>query len=201
MRGGKREDASWEGRRQSRDNAARVARVENATQLPAARRRGAIAPTDRNSPSDRPRSRVTRSRPFARLAAPLLAATLLAATLLAAPGLHAQDSTAVAAAQQLDIGEQWFRASCVECHAVGSLANADFRLKWNGKNAFELYESIRRTMPEEAPGSLTGPTYVSVIAYLIKQNGMPVGTALPVDSAGLAAVRLTFPAATSTTKR
>lgn len=130
---------------------------------------------------------------------------LLAGAALCAPtALPAQDSTAspaAAAAQQVDIGEQWFRASCLECHAVGSLSNADFRLKWNGKTAFELVESIRRTMPEEAPGSLTGPTYVSVVAYLLKQNGMPIGTALPADSVGLSAVRLAFSAAASTLKR
>lgn len=129
---------------------------------------------------------------------------LAGAALLAPRSVLAQDSTAgpaAAAAQQVDIGEQWFRASCLECHAVGSLNNADFRLKWNGKSAFELYESIRRTMPEAAPGSLTGPTYVSVVAYLLKQNGMPIGTALPSDSAGLSAVRLAFSAAAAATSK
>ena len=127
---------------------------------------------------------------------------LLGLALVAASTLPAQDSTATAAAQQVDIGEQWYRARCLECHAVGALSNADFRLKWNGKNAFELYEQIRRTMPEEAPGSLTGPTYAAIVAYLIRQNGMPVGTALPSDSAGLTAIKLSFAASTSsTTKR
>jgi mono/diheme cytochrome c family protein len=131
---------------------------------------------------------------------PLLVA---GAALFAPLTVVAQDSTAgpAAAAQQVDIGEQWFRASCLECHAVGSLSNADFRLKWSGKTAFELYESIRKTMPEEAPGSLTGPTYVSVVAYLLRQNGMPIGTALPSDSAGLSAVRLAFSAAAAATSK
>lgn len=133
-----------------------------------------------------------------------LALLLAVAALAAPPRLTAQDTTSAqaAAAQQLDVGEQWYRARCLECHAVGSLSNADFRLKWDGKNAFDLYESIRSTMPEDAPGSLTGPTYVAVIAYLMKQNGMPVGTALPSDSTGLAAIRLAFSAASpSTSKR
>ena len=136
----------------------------------------------------------------------IVRALLLLATTLAAPAtITAQDTTstpAAVAAQQVDIGEQWFRARCLECHAVGALSNADFRLKWAGKNAFELVEQIRKTMPEDAPGGLTGPTYVSIVAYLIRQNGMPVGTALPSDSAGLAGIRLTFPAsATSSPKR
>lgn len=133
---------------------------------------------------------------------PRLLRLLVVPTALGLPAaLAAQDSTsspAALAAQQVDIGEQWYRARCLECHAVGALSNADFRLKWSGKSAFELYEQIRKTMPEEAPGSLTGPTYVAVVAYLIKQNGMPVGTALPSDSAGLAAVRLAFSSANTT---
>jgi mono/diheme cytochrome c family protein len=127
---------------------------------------------------------------------------LLGTALLASPRPSAaQDTTAASAAvaaQQVDVGEQWYRARCLECHAVGALSNADFRLKWNRKNAFELYEQIRKTMPEEAPGSLTGPTYAAIVAYLIKQNGMPVGTALPADSAGLSAVKLAFGASTTT---
>lgn len=109
---------------------------------------------------------------------------------------------AAAAAKQIELGEQWFRAACFECHANGNLANADFRLKWNSRSAFDLVESIRSTMPESAPGSLTQGTYIAVVAYLIRTNGMPVGTsALPADSAGLATIKLTFAPAASTPRR
>ena len=57
-------------------------------------------------------------------------------------------------------------------------------------------------MPESAPGSLTQGTYIAVVAYLMRTNGMPVGTtALPADSAGLATVRLSFTPASSTLRR
>lgn len=105
----------------------------------------------------------------------------------------APTDSAALAAKQLELGEQWFRSVCFECHANGALVNADFRLKWNGRSAFELFESIRSTMPENDPGSLTQGTYAAVVAYLMKVNGQPVGTAaLPADSTGLAAVKLLF---------
>jgi len=135
----------------------------------------------------------------------ILAGAFLGAALgvLAVPA-SAQDTAPPdsASTRQIELGEQWFRAACFECHANGTLTSADFRLKWNGRSAFELFESIRSTMPESAPGSLAQGTYVAVVAYLVRTNGMPVGTsALPADSAGLSAVRLTFAPAASTSRR
>lgn len=140
-----------------------------------------------------------------------LPATVLLLALLGAPFATtggAQDpmpapvDSAAEAVKQMELGEQWFRAACYECHATGTLANADFRLKWAGRSAYELFESIRSTMPESDPGSLTQGTYVAVVSYLMKMNGMPVGTsALPADSAGLSIVKLMFAPAASTLRR
>ncbi len=112
------------------------------------------------------------------------------------------DSATAAAARQLDLGEQWYRSACAECHAVKALDNADFRHKWNGQSAFDLFSLIRNTMPESRPGSLTQGTYVAIVVYLMKLNGMPAGSRrLTSDSTALAALRLTFPAASTSTTR
>lgn len=114
----------------------------------------------------------------------------------------AADSLAAAAARQLDVGEQWFKAACLECHASGNLTNPDFRLAWRGKSAFELFERIRSTMPQNKPGTLSQGTYASIVAYLMKVNGLAVGTRrLTSDSTSLASIRLTFPAASAATDR
>ena len=107
------------------------------------------------------------------------------------------DSAAAAAvARQLDIGEKWFRSACITCHAIGAVNNPDFRLKWSGKNAYEFFERIRSTMPGNSPGSLTQGTYASIVAYLLKLNGMPPGVrTISSDSTALAAILLRFPAA------
>jgi hypothetical protein len=133
-----------------------------------------------------------------------LGALCLATVVLASQPrrVDAQDTSAVdsvaiiaaaSAAQQLERGEQWFYARCLECHEVASLANPDFRLKWGGRSVFDLFERIRSTMPENEPGSLTSGTYTSIIAYLMRLNGMPVGTSLlSSDSTALASVRMNF---------
>jgi S-disulfanyl-L-cysteine oxidoreductase SoxD len=137
----------------------------------------------------------------------LLTLALCTATAGAPARLRAQDATAAdsaaaAAARQLDVGEQWFKAACLECHASGNLTNPDFRLAWRGKSAFELFERIRSTMPQNKPGTLSQGTYASIVAYLMKVNGLAVGTRrLTSDSTALASIRLTFPAGSSATDR
>ncbi|MDH5235673.1 MAG: cytochrome c [Gemmatimonadota bacterium] len=97
------------------------------------------------------------------------------------------------AAQQIDIGQQWFRARCVECHEKGDLTNANFQLKWSGQSALDLVDLIQRTMPDDEPGALTRGTYVAIVTYLMKLNGMSAGTAmLASDSTALRGVRLEF---------
>lgn len=96
-------------------------------------------------------------------------------------------------AQQIDIGGQWFRARCTECHEKGDLMDANFQLKWSGQTAFDLVDLIQRTMPEDEPGALTRGTYVAIATYLMKLNGMPAGSAvLSSDSTALRSVRLSF---------
>lgn len=112
--------------------------------------------------------------------------------------LAAQDATppdsATLAARQVERGEQWFRAACLECHAIGVVASPDFRLKWGGRSAHDLFGFISRTMPDGNPGSLSRGTYLSIVAYLMKLNGMPAAPApLVADTTALAAVRLAFP--------
>jgi len=122
--------------------------------------------------------------------------------LLQAQGTPSADSLAAAAARQLDVGEQWFRSVCMECHSTGNLTNPDFRLQWGGKSALELFERIRSTMPASKPGSLTQGTYASIVAYLMKVNGMPVrARRVSADSGALASIRLNFPAASAATNR
>jgi mono/diheme cytochrome c family protein len=118
---------------------------------------------------------------------------LLFAVLLLAPGFAlAQDSTAVAAdsiaadpqplstrsgvytADQALKGQELFTVICGECHQPEDFLEG-FLPGWAGQRADELFREIRKTMPEDSPGSLRSSEYASVIAYLFQLNGLKAG--------------------------
>lgn len=93
---------------------------------------------------------------------------------------------------QAELGRRWFAASCEECHAVDEVSSDDFKAKWGGRTAYDLFDQIARTMPEETPGSLPRRAYVDIIAYLMKQNGVAAAMPLADDDASLTATILQF---------
>ncbi|MFZ9899055.1 MAG: c-type cytochrome [Gemmatimonadaceae bacterium] len=152
------------------------------------------SPTTRGPATPRPRSHPIASHRT------VIRATVIAGLLLH-PGSRVQaqeaapplDSAALAA-RQVERGEQWFRAACLQCHALGAVSNPDFRLKWGGRSAQDLFDLISRTMPDGDPGSLSRGAYLAITAYLLTLNGMPVApTPLAADSTSLGSLRLTFP--------
>ena len=75
------------------------------------------------------------------------------------------------------------------------MSNIDFRVKWNGRTAFDFLELVRSTMPQDSPGSLAREDYVGLTAYVAKLNGVAPGSVvLPEDEASLKKLILTFPA-------
>jgi len=123
-------------------------------------------------------------------------ALLLAALLLAGARVSSQTPSdpVTYSEDQATRGEEVFRKVCVECHTRKDMTNADFRVKWNGRTVFDLFERIRSTMPESNPGGLARTQYLDVTTYLAKINGIPAGaTDLPDDDAVLRKQVLTLP--------
>jgi len=74
------------------------------------------------------------------------------------------------------------------------MSSPDFRLRWAGRSAFDLYNRISTTMPQTEPGSLSRRAYADVVSYLMQINGLPSGTVpLVTDSTALASTLLAFP--------
>ena len=91
-------------------------------------------------------------------------------------------------------GQQWFEAACLSCHPTRDISSTDFRLRWNGRTALDLYDRISTTMPQPEPGSLSRRAYADIVTYLMRINGLPAGsTVLTTDSTSLALARFTFP--------
>jgi mono/diheme cytochrome c family protein len=104
-----------------------------------------------------------------RRAAPLL---LLAA---AAPLCAAALARAPAPAER---GRAVYAAKCAECHGRGfeggaedapALTGARFQAKWRGRDA-ALYDKIRRSMPQDDPGSLTPEQAADVTALILAEQ-------------------------------
>lgn len=96
--------------------------------------------------------------------------------------------------EQAARGDKVFSQLCINCHTRRDMSGADFRLKWNGQTAYDLFNLVRTTMPDSAPGSLSHDSYVDVTAYVMKLNGIRAGvTSLPIDSL-LRYIKLDIPA-------
>jgi mono/diheme cytochrome c family protein len=105
---------------------------------------------------------------------------------------NAQDATKPTAglysASQARRGETIYQQNCVSCHGIdlgGSeggppLAGEGFSGKWEGAKISELFEHIKTTMPQTAPGSLTDQQSADLVAFILSKNKFPEGwTDLP----------------------
>lgn len=64
----------------------------------------------------------------------------------------------------------------------GSLAGDEFKTRWQGRTADELFEKSRSSMPPTSPGSLSETTYVDIIAYILKENQISSTNSNTADS-------------------
>jgi len=134
---------------------------------------------------------------------PLTVVGSLVTVLLVIPAATAAQATApdsirstrsgVYSEAQSSRGREIYALNCMSCHTPASHAGPEFTAKWDGRLFWDLYQFVRESMPKSEPGSLTAREYLSVLAYLLKMNGMPAGPdELPVDSTGLARIRIDF---------
>jgi len=133
--------------------------------------------------------------------APLRMAATTAALLLcsAAASLAAQDgraaerstSTGAYTERQADKGGATYAKHCVACHAPAAVTGLPFRRAWTGRTAYDFFELIRTTMPQDNPGRLSRSQYTEIVAYLFRLNGFPSGdTPLPSDADALKLIRI-----------
>ena len=88
--------------------------------------------------------------------------------------------------QQAKRGETTYGRACEACHGadlsgnpveeVPSLVWDAFLAQWSDRSVRDLYETIKRSMPRDAPGSLNARAYADVIAYMFQSNRIPAGT-------------------------
>ncbi len=93
--------------------------------------------------------------------------------------------------RQADEGEQIYSAQCDSCHDVEDYVGASLMAKWGGGTLSDVYQDIALTMPPNDPGGLTPVSYASIIAYWLRESGLPAGDeALPGDNFRLGGIVL-----------
>jgi len=95
-------------------------------------------------------------------------------------------------------GEGLYAKACASCHGAKlegrnqapPLAGTEFVMNWDGQPLSELLEKIQTSMPADKPGSLSVKKNADVIAFLLRENGLPGGESdLPSDSERLMQIR------------
>jgi cytochrome c len=86
-------------------------------------------------------------------------------------------------AEQANRGEPIYRKECAACHgdmltggeSSPPLAGGAFLANWNGLTMGDLFDRIRKTMPQTNPGRLTRQQDADILAFMLSVNKFPPG--------------------------
>jgi mono/diheme cytochrome c family protein len=90
--------------------------------------------------------------------------------------------------EQARRGDGLYQQYCSLCHGESTasaprLVGDDFMRTWEASTVGDLFDRIRQSMPENAPGSLTPQQNADIVSYLLGANKFPAGASeLPSDS-------------------
>jgi len=82
-------------------------------------------------------------------------------------------------------GEAQYTQRCAACHGgalngtgeAPALTGGEFVSHYDQLTVADLFERVRTTMPQNDPGTLSRDQYAEVVAFLLKSNGFPAGSA------------------------
>jgi S-disulfanyl-L-cysteine oxidoreductase SoxD len=126
-----------------------------------------------------------------------LAVAVVAMASLTAQATAQSDSTAkvtpagIYTAAQAERGKATHEAECTSCHGTEDYSAEAFTKAWGGRTAFDFFDLLRTTMPNDDPGKLKREQYADVVAYILSINGYPAGEQeLPSDDEALKALKI-----------
>jgi mono/diheme cytochrome c family protein len=124
-----------------------------------------------------------------------LAVFVLAATLVAQSPRSVWDG--VYSQEQADRGQPVYKERCALCHGdtleggewAPALTGQFFNATWDGIALSDLFDRIRITMPQDAPGSMSRQQVGDVLAHMLSVGKFPAGsTPLSVEAAELSRI-------------
>lgn len=85
--------------------------------------------------------------------------------------------------EQAKRGEAVYKKECGSCHgemltggeSAPPLTGGAFQANWNGLTLGDLFDRIRKTMPQSKAGSLTRQQDSDVLAFMLSMNKFPAG--------------------------
>ena len=85
--------------------------------------------------------------------------------------------------EQAKRGEALYQKECKSCHgetlaggeSAPPLTGGAFLSNWNGLTLGDLFERIRKTMPQNSPGKLNRQQNADILAYTLNANKFPAG--------------------------
>ena len=85
--------------------------------------------------------------------------------------------------EQAKRGETLYEKQCSACHgdklagreSAPPLTGGAFLANWNGLPLSDLFERVRRTMPQNAPGKLSRQQNADILAFVLSFNKFPAG--------------------------
>jgi mono/diheme cytochrome c family protein len=102
---------------------------------------------------------------------------------------------------QAALGEKAYQMYCASCHATSFHTDEQFRANWFGRTVFDLFKTLKTTMPDDNVGGLTDDEYTRVIAYILKLNGFAAGSdSLKADTLEMKHIRIAATTSTDTVK-
>jgi len=117
--------------------------------------------------------------------------------------LHAQPPTksiwdGVYTDEQANRGKALYSENCASCHGseltggemAPPLSGGEFMAGWDGLTVGDLFERIRISMPQNAPGSLSGQQNADILSFVFNANKFPSGqTELPKEAGILKTIK------------
>lgn len=85
--------------------------------------------------------------------------------------------------EQSKRGETAYQKECAACHgaqltggeSAPPLTGGAFLANWNGLSLGDLFDRIRKTMPQTNPGRLTKQQDADILAFMLSANKFPAG--------------------------
>lgn len=92
--------------------------------------------------------------------------------------------------EQAKRGEALYAQYCASCHGpdmsggemAPGLTGGEFSANWNDLSLGDLYQRMKVSMPQNAPGSLSAAQNTDILAFILFKGNYPVGqTELPAQ--------------------